>query len=72
MYAIRSYYALDDAELARDQADGAYEGRDLDLARLGREVVHVDIAPLRDDEHMHRRLRVDVVKGERVLSYNFV
>ena len=59
--------ALGKTKLTRRMADRAHEAGDLRIRRVGREIVHRDIGALRDRQHMHRRLRVDVVEDEAVL-----
>ncbi len=56
----------DDAELARHVADGAEEAADFGIACIGREIVHRNVGFLGDDQHVHRRLRVDVTESEGV------
>src|SRR3989338_10525170 len=55
----------DQAQLARRRRDRAEEAGDLGFARALSEIVHVDVSAFRDHQHVHRRLRPDVVKGER-------
>jgi len=54
---------------ARDLADGADEARNLLGRGTGREIVPRDIGSLGDDEDVDRRLRRDVVKGQRVIVF---
>ncbi len=49
-----------------DLRTGAVEIGDLGICRLGREMREIDVGALRDHQHMHRRLRVDIVESQCV------
>src|SRR6056297_2886154 len=56
------------AGLTADLGHGAVEIDDLGIAGLSREMIIADIGPLGDHQHMHRRLRLDILKSERMLG----
>src|SRR5690606_18720838 len=58
---------LDQALLARDMANRADEAGDLFRARPRGKIVPAHVSTLRDHQHVHRRLRCDIVEGERPL-----
>ncbi len=60
-----------DAEILRHLRHRAPEAGDLGIRPVRAEIGDGDIPPLRDHQHMHRRLRIDVMEGEgmRVLMH---
>jgi hypothetical protein len=58
---------LGHAEAPCGLADRATEAGERLGRRVPAEVVHRDVVALGDHQHVHRRERVDVAKGERVL-----
>src|SRR5690606_14135105 len=57
----------DEALVARDLADRAYEARDLFGAAALRKIVPADIGGLGDNKDVQRCLRIDVMESERML-----
>ena len=53
-----------DADILGDLGDGAIEGDGLGLGGFFGEVLERDIGALRDHQHMHLGLGLDVVEGE--------
>src|SRR3546814_5236563 len=48
-----------------DMADGAHETGDLMVGGLGGEIVPRDVGPFGNDQYVNRRLRANIIEGQR-------